>query len=112
MSAVFQGQKNGLERRKFPRILACCPVRFAESSGQIDEGWGVAEMKDYSATGMRMVCDKTLLRDTKIILQVLPEKNTRVPQLFAEGVVVRCEINNDHRFEIACRFTRVKRKRV
>jgi len=98
-------QEKGSERRMFPRIQANCLVRF---SLQGDEEWGNAELHDYSAIGVRMVSDTTLLHSSKIQLELVPEKRSRVPRIFAEAVVMRCDLRNDHRYEIACKLTKVK----
>jgi len=95
----------GVERRMFPRIIASCPVRYAQRLGN---NWDNAELCDYSATGLRMVCDNTLLQDTKINVELVPEKMMRVPKIVAEAVVVRCGLRDDHRYEIACKLTKVR----
>lgn len=108
MSAVLdpeQSNNNRIERRKFPRIVAQCPVRYQGQQGD----WGEAELQDYSATGIRMMCEETLLQNTKLTLYMLPAAKTRIPRLSAEGVVVRCVLGADHRYEIACKLTKVRR---
>lgn len=108
MSAVLdseQSNNNRIERRKFPRIVAQCPVRYQGQQGD----WGEAELQDYSATGIRMMCEETLLQNTKLTLHMLPAAKTRIPRLSAEGVVVRCVLGADHRYEIACKLTKVRR---
>jgi hypothetical protein len=106
MSAVLEPDKtnNRLERRKFPRIAAQCPIRYRGLQGD----WGEAELQDYSATGLRMMCEETLLQNTKLSLQLLPGEKTRIPRVTAEGVVVRCILGTDHRYEIACKLIKVK----
>ncbi|MDT8383096.1 MAG: hypothetical protein RRB22_01630 [Gammaproteobacteria bacterium] len=116
MSIPYQGQEHsagGAERRMFPRIVASCPVRYAHRPGLAHEHfaeghWENADLCDYSATGVRMVCDNTLLQDTKINLELLPGTMRRVPRIVAEAVVVRCGLRDDHRYEIACKLTRVR----
>lgn len=100
---------SGAERRMFPRIEASCPVRFAH---KIEGQWDEAELCDYSATGLRMVCDTTLLQDTKINVELVPGKLIRVPKISAEAVVVRCGLRDDHRYEIACKLTKVSSQRL
>ncbi len=109
MSVQFQNRQrvlDGCERRKFPRIIASCPVRYRH---HIEESWGNAELCDYSATGLRMVCDVTLLQNTKIDVELIPEKLTRTPKIKAEALVMRCGLRDDHRYEIACKLTKVWR---
>lgn len=93
------------ERRKFPRIVASCPVRFAQ---KVEDSWGNAELCDYSATGLRMVCDNTLLTDTKIKVELIPGNMKRIPKITAEAIVVRCGLREDHRYEVAVKLTKVR----
>jgi len=99
-------QTRSSERRKFPRMQACCPVRYLR---QGSDEWGVAELHDYSAIGVRIISDTTLLQSSKIQLELVPENKSRVPGIAAEAIVVRCGLRGDHRYEIACKLTRVKR---
>ena len=93
------------ERRKFPRIQAHCPVRYV---GLIGDAWDAAELRDYSATGVCMISDNTVLQNTKIKLELAPESKSRVPRIAAEATVVRCGLRDDHRYEIACKLTKVR----
>lgn len=109
MSILHQGHSaGGAERRMFPRIVASCPVRYAHRPGfavelaadlspasLADGHWETADLCDYSATGLRMVCDNTLLQDTKINLELMPGTLRRVPRIVAEAVVVRCGLRDD-----------------
>jgi hypothetical protein len=112
MSTIVQScadsQAEGTERRKFPRIQACCPIRYSQLR---DNKWGDAELCDYSATGIRMVSDTTILQSSKIHLVLLPGHKSRVPSIAAEATVLRCGLRDDHRYDIACKLTRVKRQR-
>ena len=99
----------GKERRRFPRIQASCPVQYSQSSsGYIGE----AELCDYSAAGVRMLSDTTLLQSSTIQLMLMPEAKSRVPRISAEATVVRCGLREDHRYEIACKLTKVKRLKM
>lgn len=93
------------ERRLFPRIQARCPVRY---SGKNFDELGVAELRDYSAGGMRIVSDTLLLQSSKIRIEFVPGPQSRIPKLAAEVVVLRCGVREDHRYEIACKLTKVK----
>jgi hypothetical protein len=93
----------------FPRVIANCPVRYTQ---QVDGKWDNAELCDYSATGLRMVCDNTLLQNTKINVELIPERMMRVPKIAAEAVVVRCGLRDDHRYEIACKLTKVRPSKI
>ena len=96
------------ERRMFPRIQARCPVRYSgESFAQL----GVGELRDYSAGGVRMVSECVLLHNSQIRIELMPEPKSRVPRITADAVVVRCGMRDDHRYEVACRLTRVRHKR-
>ena len=112
MSTLYQtqaGMPDGAERRMFPRIMASCPVRYTQ---QLGGNWDNAELCDYSAAGLRMVCDSTLLHNTKINLELIPERMTNVPKIAAEAVVVRCGLRDDHRYEIACKLTKVRSSKI
>jgi hypothetical protein len=100
--------ENNYNQRAFPRITVTCPVLYRPSSSK---RWQVAKMVDFSATGIRMVCDENLPKDTVLDIQVKPGSKKTVPPLVASGVIVRCEINNEQRFEISCKITKVQRSR-
>lgn len=112
MSANMQSQADSQikqsERRSFPRILARCPVRY---SGKSFDELGVAELRDYSASGVRMVSDAVLLNHSKIRIELMPENKSRVPRIIADAVVLRCGMRDDHRYDIACKLTKVSRRR-
>lgn len=111
MSSNTQSQMGthikGNERRLFPRIQARCPVRYA---GKNFDELGVAELRDYSAGGVRMVSESLLLHSSIIRIELVPEEQSRVPRITAEAVVVRCGMREDHRYDIACKLTKVKRQ--
>ena len=96
------------ERRAFPRILARCPVRY---SGKSFDELGIAELRDYSAGGVRMISDSILLRCSQIRIELVPESNSRVPPIIAEATVLRCGMRDDHRYDIACKLIKVNRRR-
>jgi hypothetical protein len=104
MSALM-GEKREVERRSFPRIRAICPVHYlTHKSGD----WCVAELNDYSANGVCFLTDETILSDTEITLRIMRNPKVRVPPMSAIAVVVRCEVNEDHRYKVACKLTRVR----
>ena len=109
MLANMQSESQNVEseRRAFPRILARCPVRY---SGKSFSELGVAELRDYSAGGVRMISDNILLRSSKIRIELMPESKSRVPRIIAEAVVIRCGMRDDHRYEVACKLTKVNRQ--
>jgi hypothetical protein len=106
MQSQVNSQSNDSERRTFPRILARCPVRY---SGQSFDELGIAELRDYSAGGFRMISDTILLNHSKIRIELMPETKSRVPKIIADAVVLRCGMRDDHRYEIACKLTKVNR---
>ena len=111
VSAQVRAESEGMtkERRRFPRIQASCPVQYSQSSGGLS---GEAELCDYSATGVRMLSDTTLLQSSTIQLVLMPDAKSRVPRISAEATVVRCGLRDDHRYEIACKLTKVKRQKM
>jgi hypothetical protein len=104
MSAVM-GEKGEVERRIFPRMRASCPVHYLAHKS-VD--WCVAELNDYSANGLCFLTDETILRDTEITLRIMRNSKVRVPPMSAFAVVVRCDVNEDHRYKVACKLTRVR----
>jgi hypothetical protein len=112
MSANMRLQENSQhksgERRLFPRIQASCLVRYA---GKNFDELGVAELRDYSAGGVCMISDSILLNSSMLRIELLPEKQSRVPHITAEAVVVRCGMREDHRYDIACKLIKVNRRR-
>lgn len=94
------------EKREYPRIEASCPIRYQIES---DDEWQDATLLDYSATGVRMLCDDLLLKGTKIKIELLPGSLQRIPQISAEGVVVRFSMDEECSFQIGCEFSTVAR---
>ena len=64
---------------------------------------------DFSATGVRMVCDDNLTINSEIAIQIKPGSQKTVPALSATGVVVRSNINAEQRFEVSCKVIKVHR---
>lgn len=104
MSAT-QSSSGKAERRAFPRINAQCAIRFSTHS---QSDWQHAELENYSAAGLCMLCDSTLLVNTQLTLQLMPGDNKLVPPMSAEAVVVRCQLDEDHHYQIACKLTKVR----
>ncbi len=105
--SVADSEAKYSERRAFPRILARCPVHY---SGKSFDELGVAELCDYSAGGVRIISDTFLLRCSQIRIELVPESKSRVPRIIAEATVLRCGMRDDHRYEIACKLLKVKRR--
>ena len=106
MSAVIS-EKKGVERRGFPRIKATCPVHYFTHIGG---DWFEAELDNYSANGMCIVADETLIKNTEITIRIMRSAKVTVPPMSANAVVVRCDLSDDHRYRIACKLTRVRRE--
>ncbi len=92
------------ERRIFPRLDAICPVLYQTSASR---RWQAGTLVDFSATGVRIQCDELLLAGTPISIQFKPANQKAIPAISGEGNVVRCEPNEDMRYEISCKLTRV-----
>lgn len=107
MSAVLKGA--ALERREYPRVEASCPIRYQTDDSDV---WEKATLLDYSATGIRMLCDDLLLKGTKIKIEVLPGSLQHIPQISAEGVVVRFSMDEECSFQIGCEFLTVVRSLI
>lgn len=93
-------------QRVFPRITVTCPVLYRLSTAK---RWQVARLVDFSATGVRMVCDDNLAIDSEIAIQIKPGSQKTVPALAATGIVVRSELNAEQRFEVSCKVIKVHR---
>jgi len=107
--SVTHYEKNESERRAFPRFKAQCPLHYFTQDGG---SWNEAVLEDYSAGGVCFYSDETLLKNTKITLQIMKNAGTNVgnpvPPMAASAIVVRCELDDEHRFKVACRLTRVR----
>jgi hypothetical protein len=93
-------------QRVFPRITVTCPVLYRLSAAK---RWQVARLVDFSATGVRMVCDDNLTINSEIAIQIKPGSQKTVPALAVTGVVVRSAANAEQRFEISCKVIKVHR---
>ena len=106
MSAAIEDNQKSPERRTFPRIEANCPVLYRlKSRGR----WIVARLENYSATGLRMICDENLPDGAEIAIQIKPGSIKTIPHLSAEGEVVRCCENEENRFQVSCKIVKVMR---
>jgi c-di-GMP-binding flagellar brake protein YcgR len=97
------------EKREYPRVEASCPIRYQTDDANV---WEDATLLDYSATGIRMLCDDLLLKGTKLKLEVLPGSLQHIPQISVEGVVVRFSMDEECSFQIGCEFVSVVRSLV
>lgn len=104
MSTVIW-EKSNAERRSFPRIKASCLVHYFTHQGG---DWFEAELSDYSANGICIITDETILRDTEITIRIMRNAKVRVPPMSAFAKVVRCDLGDDHRYRVACKLTRVR----
>ena len=92
-----------IERREFQRIKGDSPVHyFTRATGH----WSDAELEDYSAGGICFRCDETLQEDTEVTIQIKRDHRTNVPAMAVSAIVVRCSIEGDHQFKVACKFNR------
>jgi len=92
------------ERRTFPRIEASCPVLYRlEDNGR----WQVAKMVDYSATGIKIVCDENIPVNTEIALQIKRGSNKTIPQFSAEGLVAHSDLNREEHFTVSVKILKV-----
>jgi hypothetical protein len=105
MSVETTEQDRIEERRAYPRFKAQCAVHYFTIDGKT---WLEAVLEDYSAGGVCFHCDETLFQDTKITIQIRRDNRQSVPAIAASAVVVRCDIDDDHRYRVACKFTRVR----
>lgn len=104
MSSVIDQSKQN--QRAFPRITVSCPVLYLLP---LAKRWQVAQLTDFSAIGISMLCDDLIDIDSEISLQIKPGSQKTVPALSATGIVVRCETNNDQRYVVSCKLTKVHR---
>ena len=109
MSASEETRAIRIEKREYPRVVASCPIRYQTENDAI---WHEAQLMDYSATGVRMICDDLLLKGTKLKIVFLPGELQKVPSISAEATVVRFSMDDECRFQIGCEFTTVVRSLV
>jgi len=104
-----QTKRVPFEKREYPRVEASCPIRYQVNDS---DAWENATLLDYSATGIRMLCDDLLLKGTKIKIEILPGSLQKIPQISVEGIVVRFAMDDDCSFQIGCEFLSVVRSLV
>lgn len=94
------------DNRLFPRTPVQCPALYCTPQSQRRR---VGIVVNYSATGLKMACKEALALDTPIQVELKPGSDKSVPALIAEGVVVRCEAddNQPDSYHIACRLTHI-----
>lgn len=109
MSAVADIKGVPFEKREYPRVKATCPIRYQTDS---KDEWQNAMLLDYSATGIRMLCDDLLLKGTQIKIELLPGSLQHIPQISAEAVVVRFSMDDECSFQLGCEFRTVVRSLV
>ena len=107
--SVTHCEKNEFERRAHPRFKAQCSLHYFTQDGG---SWNEAVLEDYSASGVCFYSDETLLKNTKITIQIMKNAGTNtstpVPPMAASAIVVRCELDDQHRFKVACKLTQVR----
>jgi len=104
MSSVINDQQQN--QRVFPRVVISCPVLYLMPSAK---RWQVGTLVDFSATGIKMVCDHMLAPGAEVSVQIKPGSQKTVPALSATGVVMRCEINDALQYVISCKLIKVQR---
>jgi len=97
-----------VERRAFPRIQASCPVLY-----QLRENsrWLVAKLEEYSATGIRMICDDNLSEGTEIAIEIKPGSQKTIPGITAQARVVRVAESDENQFRVSCKILKVMRNK-
>jgi len=93
------------EKRTFPRTETQCSVLYAIGSSK---RWISASMKNIGATGICLICDEQLIKDTSINIITKPGKNKLVPEIAASGKVTHCHPLEGHKYLVGCKFLKVK----
>lgn len=91
-------------KRMFPRMEAECPVLYRTTE---QERWCVGVLRDFSATGVLMICDRALLTGMPISLRLERGRNKSLPALSGSGIVIRSDALSAKKYEIACKLTRI-----
>lgn len=104
MSSVINDRPRN--QRVFPRVVVSCPVLYLVPSSN---RWQVGTLVNFSATGIKMVCDDVVVLGAEISVQIKPGSQKTVPALSASGVVLRCEINDAMQYVVSCKLTKVQR---
>lgn len=102
MASVFDNHQNN--QRAFPRFTVGCPVLYLTPSSK---RWIVGKLKDFSATGICMVCDTHVDVGIEISIQIKPGSKKTVPAISGVGKVIRCEENDEQRFVVACKLIKI-----
>jgi hypothetical protein len=92
------------DKRVFPRMAAECPVLYRTSE---QERWCVGVLKDFSATGILMTCNRALTAGTPITLRLERGRNRSLPALSGSGAVIRSNKLSSTKYEIACKLTQI-----
>lgn len=107
MTANYHDENNDFEtneRRSFPRTDVECPILYLIGT---DKQWRVAILINMSAIGLQMKCKEPVSSNTKISIQIKPGSNKIVPKITGDGVVVRCDAEDDGSYRISCKLTRI-----
>ncbi|HEC20417.1 MAG TPA: PilZ domain-containing protein [Gammaproteobacteria bacterium] len=97
---------NPQNQRAFPRIAVTCPVLYRLASSK---AWKVGRLVDFSATGICMVCDGRIPEGVHISVQIKPGSQKTVPELAASGLVLRVVLNEEQKYVVSCKLTKVHR---
>ena len=89
------------DKREYPRVEANCPVRYTVGDSGV---WEDGILLDYSATGIRLLCDDLFLKGTKLKVEILPEAHQHIPRMSVECVVIRFAMDDTCSFQIGCTF--------
>jgi c-di-GMP-binding flagellar brake protein YcgR len=104
-----QSKRVPFDKREYPRVEASCPIRYQVNNSDV---WESATLLDYSATGIRMLCDDLLLKGTRMNIELLPGSLQKIPQISVEAIVVRFSMDDECNFQIGCEFLSVVRSLV
>jgi hypothetical protein len=107
LTANYHDENNDYEtneRRSFPRTDVECPILYLIGT---DKQWRVAILINMSAIGLQMKCKEPVSSNTKISIQIKPGSNKIVPKITGDGVVVRCDAEDDGSYRISCKLTRI-----
>lgn len=102
--SVIACKEEKADRREFPRFKERGLVQYFST---VVGDWCEAELRDYSASGACFQSKGTLLPNTKITVHIMSNEVLDVPAVAVFATVVWCQMSDEHKYKIGCKFDEV-----